>query len=80
MKYQKSIDMIADSIESGYTALFTFAIKEDLDSKEKRLLAQTLRNLAPQIEDSISLKTLPEDFNLNREKGGVGITSSPRSL
>lgn len=45
LKKSKSLGYIADSIESGYSALFTYGVKEILDSEERRELATLLRNL-----------------------------------
>lgn len=45
-KLSKSLEYIADSAETGYSALFTFAVKEILSTEERRTLSSVLRNLA----------------------------------
>lgn len=41
----KALEYIADSVESGYSALFTYGVKEVLNNEERRELANFLRNL-----------------------------------
>lgn len=45
-KLNRSLENIADSIDSGYSALFTFTVKEYLSVEEKAELSQKLRKLA----------------------------------
>lgn len=40
----KALEYIADSVESGYSALFTYGVKEVLNNEERRELANFLRN------------------------------------
>lgn len=42
----RALGYVADSVESGYTALFTFGIKEILNPEERSELAQSLRDLS----------------------------------
>lgn len=44
-KLNKALNYIADSTESGYSALFTYGVKEILNHEERRELAKVLRNL-----------------------------------
>lgn len=50
-KIQRSIELIADSIDSGYSALFTFAVKENLNNEERAQIAGLIRNLAIDSKD-----------------------------
>lgn len=43
---RKSLDLIADSIQSGYSSLFTYAVKETLTAEEREDLSKIIRNLA----------------------------------
>jgi len=45
-KFSKVLNYIADSAETGYSAVFTFAVKELCDQKERTELVQFLRNQA----------------------------------
>jgi len=45
-KQERVLNYIADSIESGYSAVFTFAVKELLNANERTEIAKTIRNLA----------------------------------
>lgn len=46
-KLKIALNYVADATDTGYSALYTFAVKEYLDAKEKGEFAQYLRNLAP---------------------------------
>lgn len=48
-KLSKSLSSIADAAETGYTSLFTFAVKENLSSKERMELVNQIRHLADEI-------------------------------
>lgn len=43
-KLNKTLDLIADSIVTGYSSVYTFAVKENLDTEERREVAELLRN------------------------------------
>jgi hypothetical protein len=45
VKLQRVLDYVADSVETGYSSVFTFAVKEILNSKERGEFAEFLRNL-----------------------------------
>lgn len=45
----RALGYMADSVESGYTALFTFGIKEILNPEERSTLAQSLRELSNEL-------------------------------
>lgn len=45
-RINKALEMIADSITSGYSALFTFAVKETLTESERGQVAHMIRELA----------------------------------
>lgn len=45
-RVNRAYDMIADSITSGYSALFTYAVKETLTESERGQVAQQIRELA----------------------------------
>jgi hypothetical protein len=45
-KYEKVLKYVADSVETGYTSVFTFAVKELLTSQERQEFASFLRNLS----------------------------------
>lgn len=53
-KYSKCFEYIADSIETGYSSIFTFAVKELLNSEERREVSLIIRNL--------SVSHSPENF------------------
>lgn len=55
----KSLHYVADSIESGYSALFTYGTKEILCTKERRELTQLLRELADGRTVQIPASSLP---------------------
>lgn len=54
-KLSKALNYIADATDTGYSAIFTFAVKEILDTKEKGELALYLRNLANEVKPSPNL-------------------------
>lgn len=56
-KISKSLNLIADAAESGYTALFTYAVKESLSQQERTELVSSLRALAE--EKSIDINLVP---------------------
>jgi len=58
VKISKSISMIADAAESGYTALFTYAVKESLSQQERNELVTSLRALAQ--EETIDITAVPQ--------------------
>lgn len=62
-KISRSLMYVADAVESGYTAVFTFGIKELLDTKERQELSSILRDLAASRDNSMILNT-----NLNRSR------------
>jgi hypothetical protein len=45
-KIARSLMYVADAIESGYSSVFTFGVKELLDNKERQELAQLIRELS----------------------------------
>lgn len=45
-KQLKSLELIADSIESGYSSLFTYAVKENLNANERQELSQFIKELS----------------------------------
>lgn len=45
-KLSKSLMYIADAVETGYSAVFTFGVKELLNTKERQELASVLRDLS----------------------------------
>jgi len=62
-KISKSISMIADAAESGYTALFTYAVKESLSQQERNELVNSLRALAQ--ETTLDIVSVPQLDRLN---------------
>jgi len=42
----KSIMYVADAVETGYSSVFTFGVKEILNTSERKELAQLLRDLS----------------------------------
>lgn len=63
VKISKSISMIADAAESGYTALFTYAVKESLSQQERNELVNSLRALAQ--ETTLDIVSYPQLDRLN---------------
>lgn len=45
-KLKKTLNLIADAVESGYSSVFTFATRENLDRTERGELSEILRHLA----------------------------------
>lgn len=45
-KLIESLKLIADSVDNGYTALFTYATKEKLDRNERNELSSLIRSIA----------------------------------
>lgn len=54
-RIQDSLLMIADSVESGYSSVFTFAVKEKLNREERQKVATLIRELAYQLEPNSDL-------------------------
>lgn len=44
-KFGRVLNYVADSVETGYSAVFTFAVKEILNAQERREFASFLRDL-----------------------------------
>jgi hypothetical protein len=53
-KQDKVVEYIADSIETGYSSVFTFAVKEILNAKERTELANFLRSLTSSQPNELS--------------------------
>ena len=61
-KIQKSHWKETEATDSGHTALFTFGIKENLDSSERSRLTQVIRNLVLQ---PLDFQELPDSVPTN---------------
>lgn len=76
-KLQKSLWLEAQAMESGYSSLFTFAVKDNLDREERKRLSLILQNLAFSTKELSRLSSTPI-LNENRlaEQGRNVLTSS----
>lgn len=74
----RALGYVADSVESGYTALFTFGIKEVLEPQERSYLARSLRDLALELSTTDEVVPLHLAKVLINDGGeaGVGNTSN----
>lgn len=61
-KLQKALGYIADATETGYSALYTFGVKEILNYQERQALARILQNLAVQPDLLVSLQEVHPEF------------------
>lgn len=59
-KFVKVLEYIADSVETGYSSVFTFAVKELLTAQERTEFAGYLRNLT-------YTQSLTKDFDSQRD-------------
>lgn len=76
-KLQRSLWLIAQAMESGYSSLFTFAVKENLDREERKRLSLILQNLALSTEELSRLSSTPVlSENRLAEQGRNVLTSS----
>lgn len=73
----KAIELIADSIETGYSSLFTFVYREYLSREEKNELVTVLRDLANSTASQDTVMTSPSSLQLNpHDFRGSGNASS----
>lgn len=67
-KFSKALLLIADAVESGYSALFTFAVRESLTMNERAELVRILQQLAEQ-EGQENLSEPRKDPTLGSKPG-----------
>jgi len=58
-RLQKSLMYVADAIDTGYSSVFTFGVKELLNNQERAELATILRNLSASQGLEFSISTRP---------------------
>ena len=79
----RALDLIAGSVESGYSSVFTFAVKETLTAQERTVLASGLRILAREQSWTIPNNTTSQDisdFEQATRMGGKPQSSSATRL
>lgn len=64
-KLKNSLELIAGSIDTGYSAVYTYAVKEILDTQERQQLAAVIRytanNLPKEFSQSYQVGTTPSE-------------------
>lgn len=59
----RALDLIAGSVESGYSSVFSFAVKETLNAQERAVLASSLRTLAREQSWTVPNITTSQSFS-----------------
>lgn len=75
----RALDLIAGSVESSNSSVFTFAVKETLNAQERAVLASSLRTLAREQSRTVPEKTTSQnisDFEQATRMGGKPQSSS----
>jgi hypothetical protein len=65
IKLGQALDLIAGSIETGYSSVYTYAVKEFLSNSEKQQLAALIRRFSTQISGTDQPNLGPDTIHPN---------------